>query len=424
MNAQGSLASDQGRWITGAPNGLLDVPDEPIIGFIEGDGVGPDIWAASRLVFDEAVTIACRGTKKIHWMEIPAGEKSFMASGEHLPSSSLDLIRAARVMIKGPLTTPVGKGIRSINVTLRKELDLYACIRPVKYIPGTPAPVVTPELVDMVVFRENTEDLYAGIEWPSGSDEAAKVIEFLKETMQVSVKPSSGIGIKPMSPEATKRIMRAAMKFAVTSGRRRVTIVHKGNIMKFTEGAFRDWAYDLAREEFGDVFLSESELEKEHRGRIPPGKVLVNDRIADAMFQQVLLRPAEYDVLVLPNLNGDYLSDALAAQVGGLGMAPGANVGDREAIFEATHGSAPKYAGLDKVNPCSMLLSGCMMFKHLGWHDVAAAIEAAIAATIKAKIVTYDLARLMEDAQEVSCSGFAREVISCMRENGSEKQAR
>jgi len=424
MNGKGPLAGDQGRWITEAPNGLLEVPEDPIIGFIEGDGVGPDIWAASQLVFDEAVALVYQGTKKIHWMEIPAGEKAFKVSGEHLPSSSLDIIKTARVAIKGPLTTPVGKGIRSINVTLRKELDLYACIRPVKYIPGTPAPVLTPDLVDMVVFRENTEDLYAGIEWPSGSDGAAKLIEFLQKTMHVPVNPSSGIGIKPMSPEATKRIMRAAMNFAVTSGRRRVTIIHKGNIMKFTEGAFRDWAYELAREEFGGVFLSESELEKDHQGKIPPGRVLVNDRIADAMFQQVLLRPAEYDVLVLPNLNGDYLSDALAAQVGGLGMAPGANVGDHEAIFEATHGSAPKYAGLDKVNPCSMLLSGCMMFKHLGWHDVADAIEQAIAATIKAKIVTYDLARLMQDAEEVSCSGFAGQLISRMRDKSSKKHPR
>jgi isocitrate dehydrogenase len=423
MIPEDSMLREEGHWINGESNQPLNVPVDPIIGFIEGDGVGPDIWSASRLVFDEAVKIVSQGMRRIHWRQIPAGEKSFRNSGDHLPSSSLDLIRALRVVIKGPLTTPVGKGIRSINVTLRKELDLYACIRPVKYIPGTPAPVLKPELVNMVVFRENTEDVYAGIEWPSGSEGAAKVIEFLQDAMQTRVDPSSGIGIKPMSPYATKRLMRAAMRFAITNGRRRVTIVHKGNIMKFTEGAFRDWAYELVHEEFSDVFLSENDLESLHHGVIPAEKILVNDRIADAMFQQVLLRPAEYDVLAMPNLNGDYLSDALAAQVGGLGMAPGANVGDRCAIFEATHGSAPKYAGQDKVNPCSMLLSGCMMFKHLGWNDVADIIEEAISEAIEAKTVTYDLARLMENAEEVSCSGFAHRVISHMHNRNSEKVA-
>ncbi len=399
-----------GEWITGESINSLSVPDTPIIGFIEGDGVGPDIWSASRPVFDEAVRVASQGKKKVCWVQIPAGEMSFRLFGEHLPDHSLDLIRQARIVIKGPLTTPVGGGIRSLNVTLRKELDLYACIRPVKYIPGTPSPMLRPELVDMVVFRENTEDVYAGIEWPSGSDGAARLIQFLREEMHVHVPASAGIGLKPMSPYATKRLMRKAMQFAITTKRSRVTIVHKGNIMKFTEGAFRDWAYEVAREEYSEVSITEQELLYKD-GFVPEAKVLVNDRIADAMFQQVLLRPEEYSVLVLPNLNGDYLSDALAAQVGGLGMAPGANIGDHCALFEATHGSAPKYAGQDKVNPCSMLLSGAMMFEYLGWVDVSNLIVDGITATIQNKTVTYDLARLMPGSSLVSCSGFANLVV-------------
>jgi isocitrate dehydrogenase len=412
---------DRGEWITiektpGAEEpAALNVPDEPIIGFIEGDGVGPDIWASARPVFDRALHIVSGGKRKIHWWEIPAGESSFEKFGVHLHEAALDAIKRAVVVIKGPLTTPVGGGFRSLNVTLRRALDLYACVRPVRYIPGTPSPVKRPEDVDMVVFRENTEDLYAGIEWKSGTEEAAKVLGFLKSAMGVDLDGSSGVGIKPMSPAATKRLVRRAIEFARDTGRRRVTLVHKGNIMKFTEGAFRDWGYELAREEYPDLVVFEDQSAAAHDGRIPEGKILMNDRIADAMFQQVLLRPAEYDVLAVPNLNGDYLSDALAAQVGGLGMAPGANMGDSCAVFEATHGSAPKYAGLDKVNPGSMLLSGAMMLDHIGMGEEADLIVRGISAAIGARTVTYDLARLMENAVEVSCSGFGRAVIEQMK---------
>lgn len=414
MTNHSSEAPSHGQWIRIDSVLELDVPDHPIIGFIEGDGVGPDIWAAARPVFDSAVKNVSRGAREITWWEIPAGEKSFRDTEEYLPASSLQAINKALVVIKGPLTTPVGGGFRSLNVTLRKELDLYACIRPVRYVPGTPSPVVRPELVDMVIFRENTEDVYAGIEWKSGSDDAARVIRFLRDEMGVTVDPFSGIGIKPMSPGATKRLVRRSIRFAVENGKKKVTMVHKGNIMKFTEGAFRDWGYELAREEFPDAVISEEHLWTHHGGVIPDGKILLNDRIADAMFQQVLLRPSEYEVLAMPNLNGDYLSDALAAQVGGLGMAPGANVGDRCAVFEATHGSAPKYAGLDKVNPSSMLLSGAMMLRHMGWNDAADLIVSAVSSTIQSGTVTYDLARLMPGAREVSCSGFARAVIERM----------
>ncbi len=414
MTNHSSEAPSHGQWIRIDSDLELDVPDNPIIGFIEGDGVGPDIWAAARPVFDSAVKTVSRGAREIAWWEIPAGEKSFRDTEEYLPASSLQAINKALVVIKGPLTTPVGGGFRSLNVTLRKELDLYACIRPIRYLPGTPSPVVRPELVDMVIFRENTEDVYAGIEWKSGSDDAARVIRFLRDEMGVTVDPFSGIGIKPMSPGATKRLVRRSIRFAVENGKKKVTMVHKGNIMKFTEGAFRDWGYELAREEFPDAVISEEHLWTHHGGVIPDGKILLNDRIADAMFQQVLLRPSEYEVLAMPNLNGDYLSDALAAQVGGLGMAPGANVGDRCAVFEATHGSAPKYAGLDKVNPSSMLLSGAMMLRHMGWNDAADLIVSAVSSTIQSGTVTYDLARLMPGAREVSCSGFARAVIERM----------
>ena len=414
MTNHSSEAPSHGQWIRIDSVLDLDVPDHPIIGFIEGDGVGPDIWAAARPVFDSAVKTVSRGAREIAWWEIPAGEKSFRDTEEYLPASSLQAINKALVVIKGPLTTPVGGGFRSLNVTLRKELDLYACIRPIRYLPGTPSPVVRPELVDMVIFRENTEDVYAGIEWKSGSDDAARVIRFLRDEMGVTVDSFSGIGIKPMSPGATKRLVRRSIRFAVENGKKKVTMVHKGNIMKFTEGAFRDWGYELAREEFPDAVISEEHLWTHHGGVIPDGKILLNDRIADAMFQQVLLRPSEYEVLAMPNLNGDYLSDALAAQVGGLGMAPGANVGDRCAVFEATHGSAPKYAGLDKVNPSSMLLSGAMMLRHMGWNDAADLIVSAVSSTIQSGTVTYDLARLMPGAREVSCSGFARAVIERM----------
>ncbi|MEW6138883.1 MAG: isocitrate dehydrogenase (NADP(+)) [Thermodesulfobacteriota bacterium] len=403
-------APAEGTWIALDSNGSIKVPFNPIIGFIEGDGVGPDIWAAARPVFDAAVRKAYHGERRIHWWEIPAGEKSFRENGSYLPDHSFEAIEKARVVIKGPLTTPVGGGFRSLNVTLRQKLDLYACIRPVRHIAGTPAPVMRPEQVNMVVFRENTEDVYAGIEWKSGSQEAEKIIHFLKETFSVTIDPASGIGIKPMSPAATKRLVRRALMYAIEHGRQRVTLVHKGNIMKFTEGAFRDWGYELAADEFGDKVIFEDDLPA--GGSVPAGKVLVNDRIADAMFQQVLLRPAEFEVLALPNLNGDYLSDALAAQVGGLGMAPGANVGDRCAVFEATHGTAPKYAGLDKVNPGSLILSGALMFEHMGWSTASDLIVRGISEAIIAGTVTYDLARQMTGARELSCSAFGQVVIN------------
>lgn len=409
------VAPPAGSWITvSSDSGKLDVPDNPIVGFIEGDGVGPDIWAASRPVFDAAVDRAYKGTRRILWWEIPAGEKSHSTYGEYLPNYSFEAIEKVRVAIKGPLTTPVGGGFRSLNVTLRQRLDLYACVRPIRYLPGTPAPVLRPEQVNMVIFRENTEDVYAGIEWKSGSSEAGKVIGFLGEALGVDIAPDSGIGIKPMSPGATKRLVRRAIRFALENGRKRLTLVHKGNIMKFTEGAFRDWGYELAQEEFSDHVVTEKELSEKYGGTIPQGKILINDRIADAMFQQVLLRPSEYEVLAMPNLNGDYLSDALAAQVGGLGMAPGANIGDQCALFEATHGSAPKYAGKDKVNPGSMLLSGVMMLEHMGWKEAGQLIVSGIADAIRAGTVTYDLARQMPGSKEMSCSGFAEEVIKRM----------
>jgi isocitrate dehydrogenase len=403
-----------GSWITYAGPGSFKAPDNPIVGYIEGDGVGKDIWAASRPVFDHAVAKASGGSRRVHWWELPAGEKSYQAHGEYLPDHTFEAVKKAKVVIKGPLTTPVGGGFRSLNVTLRQKLDLYACVRPVRYLPGTPSPVRRPEDVDMVVFRENTEDVYAGIEWKAGSPEAAQVIAFLARELGVYIDPVAGIGIKPISRTATKRLVRSAMRFALEHGRKRLTLVHKGNIMKFTEGAFRDWGYELAREEFADVVIFEDELVEKYQGSIPEGKLLVNDRIADAMFQQVLLRPREYEVIATPNLNGDYLSDALAAQVGGLGMAPGANIGDTAAVFEATHGSAPKYAGLDKINPGSMLLSGAMMFERMGWKAEADLIVAGVAAAIQAGTVTYDLARQMPGSTEVSCSGFGKAVIERM----------
>jgi len=389
-------------------DGSLKVPDVPVIPYIEGDGVGPDIWRASVRVFDEAVKKCYGGKKKVEWMEVLAGEKAYQKKGDYAPEETIETIREYRVGIKGPLTTPVGGGFRSINVMLRIKLDLYSCIRPVKYIPGTPSPMKNPEKVDMVVFRENTEDVYAGIEWKAGSKEAKRVQEFLEKEMGVKIRDESGIGIKPISRMGTKRHVRRAIRYAISHGRKSVTLVHKGNIMKFTEGAFRDWGYELAKEEFGDKIVLESELGD---GKVPPGKIVVKDRIADAMFQQILLRPDEYDVLATPNLNGDYISDALAAQVGGLGMAPGANVGDEAAVFEATHGSAPKYAGQDVINPGSLILSGAMMFDHLGWIEVVQSITKAMEKTIASKGVTYDLARQMEGAKKVKCSEFANAMI-------------
>lgn len=393
------------------PEGKRIIPDHPIIPFIEGDGVGPDVWKASVRVFDAAVEKCYRGKRKIEWLEVFAGEKAQRMKGDWTPEETIDTIREHRIGIKGPLTTPVGGGIRSINVMLRQRLDLYACIRPVKYIPGVPSPLKNPEKVDMVVFRENTEDVYSGIEWKEGSKEALRLREFLESEMGKTIREDSGVGIKPISRFGSKRLVRMAIQYALSHGRRSVTLVHKGNIMKFTEGAFRDWGYELAKEEFGERVLTEHELADHVATDLPEGKIVLKDRIADAMFQQILLRPEEYDVLAMPNLNGDYMSDALAAQVGGLGMAPGANIGDRAAVFEATHGSAPKYANQDVINPSSLILSGAMMFDYLGWHEAGEAVTKALEKTISQKIVTYDLARQMKKAKKVKCSEFATALI-------------
>ena len=392
-------------------DGRLRVPDHPVVPFIEGDGIGPDIWAATRKVIDAAVLRAFGEDRSIAWMEILAGEKAHRRTGEWLPQTSLDALARFRVGIKGPLTTPVGGGIRSLNVTLRQALDLYSCIRPVRWIPGVPSPMREPERLDVVIFRENTEDVYAGIEWESGTPEAERVRSFLATEMGASVRELSGIGIKPVSPFGTKRHVAAAISYALDRKRRSVTLVHKGNIMKFTEGAFRDWGYEAAEALYGERTVTEAELWEGAEAR---GRVVIKDRIADAMFQQVLLRPDEYDVVVTPNLNGDYLSDACAAQVGGLGMAPGANVGDGVAVFEATHGTAPKYAGQDKVNPGSLILSAVMMLEHLGWDAAARRVKVGLERAIGAGIVTYDLARQMESATKVSCSNFAEAVVARM----------
>ena len=392
-------------------NGRLVVPDNPIIPFIEGDGTGPDIWRASVRVFDAAVKKAFGGRRRLAWFEVPAGEKAYKDHGEWLPNDTLEAVRAYKVAIKGPLTTPVGGGIRSLNVTLRQVLDLFACVRPVRYFAGTPAPVTHPERMNVVIFRENTEDVYAGIEWAKGTPEARKIIEFLEKEMGKRVRPDSGIGIKPMSETGSKRLVRQAIQYAIDNKRKTVTLVHKGNIMKFTEGAFRDWGYELARTEFRDHVVTEDEVAN---GASREGKILINDRIADSVFQQVLTRTSDYDVFATPNLNGDYLSDACAAQVGGLGMAPGANIGDEIGFFEATHGTAPKYAGKDMINPASVLLSGVMMFRYLGWVEAADMIEQGLERTIQQKKVTYDLARQMQGATELKTSQFADAIIANM----------
>ena len=392
-------------------NGKLVVPDCPVIPFIEGDGTGPDIWAASQKVMDAGVAKAYGGKRRIEWMEILAAEKAHRFTGEWLPQKTLTAIREHVVAIKGPLGTPIGGGFRSINVTLRQELDLYACIRPVKWVPGTPSPVVHPEWVNAVIFRENIEDNYSGIEWAANTDKAEQVRSFLNGEMGCHLPEESGIGVKFISRSGTERIMRRAMQYAVEHGRKTVTIVHKGNIMKYTEGAFKTWCYELAKKEFAALTVTEEEV---WQGASVDGKILINDRIADNMFQQILLRPQEYEVLVCPNLNGDYLSDAMAAQVGGLGMAPGANVGDAAAIFEATHGNAPKYAGMDKMNPGSVILSGVMMLDYLGWNEAARLIEAALGKTILQKTVTYDLARGIDGATELKTSEFGAAIIANM----------
>jgi isocitrate dehydrogenase len=392
-------------------NGELVVPDQPIVPFIEGDGTGPDIWRASVRVFDAAVAKAYGDKRKIVWFEVPAGEKAKEQYNEWLPNDTIEAVKAYKIAIKGPLTTPVGGGIRSLNVTLRQVLDLYACVRPVRYFDGTPAPVKRPDLMNVVIFRENTEDVYAGIEWAKGTPQAERVIEFLAKEMGKRIRPDSGIGIKPMSEFGSKRLVRKAILYAIEAKRKTVTLVHKGNIMKFTEGAFRDWGYEVAKAEFRDQIVTEDEV---YAGASREGKILINDRIADSVFQQILTRTADYDVFATPNLNGDYLSDACAAQVGGLGMAPGANLSDDIAFFEATHGTAPKYAGKDVINPSSVILSGQMMLAYLRWTEAADLITHALEKTIAAKQVTYDLARQMDGATELKTSQFADAIIANM----------
>ncbi len=427
----------------------LVVPDDPIIPFIEGDGIGPDIWRAAKRTIEAAVEKAYGTDRRIVWFPIYAGRAALERYGDDivLPEDTVNAIREYIVAIKGPLTTPVGgfdyvcldcakeqdgvdgqrpercvqcgskfvtKRFRSLNVTLRQTLDLYACVRPVRHFEGVPSPVRRPQDLNVVIFRENTEDVYAGIEWEQGTEEALRVIKFLRETMGVTVREDSGIGVKPISITGTKRLVRKAIRYALDQGRRSVTLVHKGNIMKFTEGAFRDWGYELAKEEFREQIVTEAEVYDQYGGQVPEGKLLIKDRIADSMFQQVLTRPAEYDVIALPNLNGDYLSDACAAQVGGLGMAPGANMGDYIALFEATHGTAPKYTGQDKVNPSSLMLSGALMLEYLGWREAAELIRNGISAAIRDKQVTYDLARLMGDVEPIRTSQFAEAVVERM----------
>ncbi|PIC65255.1 isocitrate dehydrogenase (NADP(+)) [Sporosarcina sp. P13] len=409
-------------------NGVLNVPDHATIPFIIGDGTGPDIWNAASRVIEAAVEKAYNGEKKINWLEVLAGEKAFNETGDWLPKETLDKIDEYLIAIKGPLTTPIGGGFRSLNVALRQELDLYTCLRPVRYFEGVPSPVKRPEDCDMVIFRENTEDIYAGIEYQKGTDEAKKLVNFLQTELGVKnirFPETSGLGIKPISEDGTKRIVRAALKYTIEEGRKSLTIVHKGNIMKFTEGAFASWAYELAEEEFGDKVFTWKEYDrikdaegtdaanKAQSDAEAAGKIIVKDAIADIFLQQILTRPKEFDVVVTMNLNGDYISDALAAQVGGIGIAPGANINYEtgHAIFEATHGTAPKYAGLDKVNPSSVLLSGVMMLEHLGWKEAANLITASIEKTIASKVVTYDFARLMDNATEVKASGFADALI-------------
>ncbi len=428
--SMGVITLTTGEKIT-VTNGVLNVPNNPIIPFIEGDGTGPDIWAASVRVLDAAVEKAYKGEKKIAWKEVLAGEKAFNQTGEWLPQETLNLIDEYLLAIKGPLTTPVGGGIRSLNVALRQELDLYVCVRPVRYFEGVPSPVKRPEDTDMVIFRENTEDIYAGIEYQKGSAEVQKVLEFLQTEMgvkKIRFPETSGIGIKPVSEEGTKRLVRAAIQYAVDHGRKSVTLVHKGNIMKFTEGAFKNWGYEVAEQEFSDQVFTWAQYDRlvEEQGKQAAneaqaaaeaaGKIIVKDSIADIFLQQILTRPKEFDVVATMNLNGDYISDALAAQVGGIGIAPGANINyvTGHAIFEATHGTAPKYAGLDKVNPSSVILSGVLMLEHLGWNEAANLIVGSMEKTIASKVVTYDFARLMDGATEVKCSEFGDELIKNM----------
>ena len=410
MKSFNGVAAPSNGEVIEVRDGKFIIPDNPIVPFIEGDGTGRDIWKASRHVFDGAVERAYGGSRRVAWYEIFAGGKAFEKFNSWLPDDSVDAIRECHIAIKGPLTTPVGGGIRSLNVALRQILTLYVCMRPVRYFPGVPSPMKNPEKLDVVIFRENTEDVYAGIEWQQGTAEAKKVIDFLNNEMGKSILEDSGVGIKPVSITGSKRLVRRAVQYAIENRRKSVTLVHKGNIQKFTEGAFRDWGYELVREEFADQCVLEDEL----AGEVPEGKILVKDRIADSMFQQVLLRPAEYDVIATTNLNGDYLSDACAAQVGGLGMAPGANIGDEHGLFEATHGTAPKYADKDVINPSSVILSGAMMFRFMGWKEAADLIESGITETIRQKRVTYDLHRLMDGATKAKTSEFAGAIVENM----------
>ena len=395
-------------------DGQLHVPDKPIVAFIEGDGIGIDITPASMKVWDAAVAKAYGGRREIAWMEIYAGEKANELYGTYMPEETFAAMRDFVVGIKGPLTTPIGGGFRSLNVTLRQVLDLYACVRPVNYMPGTPSPMVRPDKMDIIIFRENTEDVYAGIEWLAESEEARRLITFMNEELGKNVSMSAAIGIKPVTEHGTKRLVRQAVQYAIDRDRSSVTLVHKGNIMKFTEGAFKNWGYELAADEFGEQTISEAELWDKYDGQAPEGKIVIKDRIADNMLQQLLTRTDEYDVIATLNLNGDYMSDAAAAQVGGLGMAPGGNIGDGVALFEATHGTAPKYAGQDKVNPGSLILSGVMMLEYMGWREAAELVTVAMTKTIQAKTVTYDLHRQMEGATKLSTSQFAEAIIANM----------
>lgn len=385
-----------------------------IIPFIEGDGIGPDIWRASKMVFDATVEKIYKGKRKVEWKEIYAGEKCYKKYGKWLIEETFKEIQKYGLAIKGPLTTPIGGGFRSLNVTIRQQLGLYACVRPVRHFSGVPAPVKNPEFVDVVIFRENTDDIYLGIEWEAYSKEATKIIGFLNKEFKISINEDSGIGIKPMSEFKSKRLIRKAIKYAIENNKPNVTLVHKGNIMKYTEGAFKKWGYEVAQKEFRDKIVTEDEVYTTYKGKVPLNKIIIKDRITDAMFQQILLRPKEYSVIAAPNLNGDYLSDAILAQVGGLGLGPGANIGDNIAVFEATHGTAPKYTGMDKVNPGALILSGSMMFDYLGWTEASRNIVHALEKTISSKVVTYDLARQIKGVTPVKCSEFAKEIIKNM----------
>ena len=409
------VVPDEGQKVTIA-NGKLNVPDNPILMFIEGDGIGYDIMTASKRIWDAAVEKAYHGNRKISWMEIYSGEKAASVyAGNYMPEETFDALREYLIGIKGPLTTPVGGGFRSLNVTLRQVLDLYSCVRPVRWYNGVPSPLKHPEEVDVVIFRENTEDIYAGIEFESGTPENKKLAKFLREELNAtSFFEDAGLGIKPISAFGSKRLVRAAIRYAIERGRKSVTFVHKGNIQKFTEGAFQKWGYEVGREEFPEQTISWDDVAEKHGGKVPEGKILLQDTIADIMFQKMLLRPSEFDVIATTNLNGDYLSDAIAAEVGGVGIAPGANIGDEVALFEATHGTAPKYTNLDKVNPGSLMFSGVMMLEHIGWNEAANLITSAYEKTLDQKIVTYDFARQMEGATEVATSAFASQVIKNM----------